>query len=241
MTAFVRFRRVEDDGRRALRRLVRAGASHPRRVAPFFVDRFAAHALVDPDAARRAALGRPDAVVRPGACRREQAPHGDDCEDWWRTYYRSTFNPARANPTMQRAEMPKKYWRNLPEAPLIPALLREARGSGPMRHARAPTPPRRATRRAGSRQRVEPPAAGTLDALARGQSPARAARSGSHATQTVFGEGPAGRRRDVRRRAAGRSGGSRRAGRSSARPARCSTARSTRPASTARASTSPTR
>ena len=54
-----------------------------------------------------------------------------------------------------------------------------------------------------------------------------------HATQTVFGEGPARRAGDVRRRAAGRSGGSGRASRSSGRPGNCSIARWPRPASTA--------
>ena len=69
---------------------------------------------------------------------------------------------------------------------------------------------------------------------------ARRAISTSAGTQTVFGEGPAARRRHAGRRAAGRRRRSRRA--SVRRPGRdgCSTARSRRRASIARASTSPT-
>ena len=47
-------------------------------------------------------------------------------DDWWRTYYRATFNPARANLDAMRAQMPKKYWHNMPETELIPGLLAEA-------------------------------------------------------------------------------------------------------------------
>ena len=47
-------------------------------------------------------------------------------EEMWRTYYANIFNPARVKVHAMQAEMPKKYWRNLPEATLIPTLLREA-------------------------------------------------------------------------------------------------------------------
>jgi DNA polymerase len=58
--------------------------------------------------------------------RRSDAPAGDDFEQGWCDYYASTFNPARTNPTAMRAEMPKKYWKNLPEAQAIPYLIRGA-------------------------------------------------------------------------------------------------------------------
>ena len=50
----------------------------------------------------------------------------------WLTYYSHIFNPARLNERMMRQEMPVKYWKNLPEASLIPELIagaqaREAR------------------------------------------------------------------------------------------------------------------
>ena len=43
----------------------------------------------------------------------------DDAEALWLTYYRSIFNPARLKVKAMQTEMPKKYWRNLPEAALI--------------------------------------------------------------------------------------------------------------------------
>ena len=42
----------------------------------------------------------------------------------WRTYYRSIFNPARLKLKAMQAEMPKRYWKNLPEADLIAELSR---------------------------------------------------------------------------------------------------------------------
>ncbi len=50
----------------------------------------------------------------------------DDLDRLWQVYYRNIFNPARVKTDAMRAEMPQKYWKNLPEAELIPALLLEA-------------------------------------------------------------------------------------------------------------------
>lgn len=46
----------------------------------------------------------------------------DSMEDLWRTYYRSIFNPARLKLKAMQSEMPKKYWKNLPEAELFNEL-----------------------------------------------------------------------------------------------------------------------
>ena len=50
----------------------------------------------------------------------------DELEDLWRQYYANIFNPARLKLKAMQSEMPKKYWVNLPEAPLIAELTREA-------------------------------------------------------------------------------------------------------------------
>ena len=39
----------------------------------------------------------------------------------WKTYYASIFNPARVKVKAMTKEMPKKYWRNMPETALIAA------------------------------------------------------------------------------------------------------------------------
>ncbi len=50
----------------------------------------------------------------------------DDTEELWKIYYASIFNPARLKVKAMRSEMPKKYWHNLPEAMLIPDLIKTA-------------------------------------------------------------------------------------------------------------------
>ncbi|HTO05084.1 MAG TPA: UdgX family uracil-DNA binding protein, partial [Opitutus sp.] len=50
-------------------------------------------------------------------------PTSDGMEDLWRTYYASIFNPARLKIGAMTAEMPQHYWKNLPEAQLIPSLI----------------------------------------------------------------------------------------------------------------------
>ncbi len=47
----------------------------------------------------------------------------DELEAAWRTYYRNIFNPARLKVKMMKQEMPKRYWKNLPEADLIEELI----------------------------------------------------------------------------------------------------------------------
>lgn len=50
----------------------------------------------------------------------------DDTEELWKIYYANIFNPARLKLKAMRSEMPKKYWHNMPEAVLIPELVRNA-------------------------------------------------------------------------------------------------------------------
>ena len=60
----------------------------------------------------------------PGISKAE-APSQDRLEETWLRYYASIFNPARLKVKAMQNEMPKKYWRNLPEASLIKPLDRE--------------------------------------------------------------------------------------------------------------------
>jgi probable DNA metabolism protein len=45
----------------------------------------------------------------------------------WLTYYSHIFNPARLNPKVMQGHLPSRFWKNLPEGPLIPALISQAR------------------------------------------------------------------------------------------------------------------
>jgi DNA polymerase len=93
--------------------------------AGFFVDRFRGMpwSILTPVGSLH--WDREKLTVGPAASR-DQALAEDGFEDGWRDYYVSTFNPARLNPDVMRAHMAKKYWKNLPEARLIPELVRSA-------------------------------------------------------------------------------------------------------------------
>jgi probable DNA metabolism protein len=54
---------------------------------------------------------------------RSDAPAGDPAEELWRKYYASIFNPARLKVGAMLKEMPRKYWKNMPETALIPELV----------------------------------------------------------------------------------------------------------------------
>lgn len=55
-----------------------------------------------------------------------QAPD-DDGQALWLAYYGSTFNPARLNRSALETSLPVRFWKNLPEGPLIPQLMSQAR------------------------------------------------------------------------------------------------------------------
>jgi probable DNA metabolism protein len=187
MMAFVRFRQVEDDDGERYVAWFEPEHHILRHVSSFFVDRFAAMrwSILTPDGSLH--WDKEKLTVGPPVDRRD-APQGDDFETWWRSYYRSTFNPARANPTMQRAEMPKKYWKNLPEASLIPDMLAEARNRTEQMIEAVPLQPRQA--RGWQPQAEIEPIAGTLDALKAQAAQCRRCPLWKPATQIVFGEGP---------------------------------------------------
>jgi probable DNA metabolism protein len=125
MRAFVRFRVVEHSGVpwyvawfEPAHRIVELNA-------PFFVDRFAQMnwSILTPD--RGAHWDGQNLSFTEGVPKSE-APTNDAVELLWQKYYASIFNPARVKVHAMQAEMPKRYWKNLPEAQLIPQLLREA-------------------------------------------------------------------------------------------------------------------
>lgn len=53
-------------------------------------------------------------------------PNDDTVEKYWLKYYATTFNPARPKKSAMLNQMPKKYWKNMPETALIPDLLRNS-------------------------------------------------------------------------------------------------------------------
>ena len=187
MKAFVRFR--EDEGEFAA--WFEPDHYTLERTAPFFVRRFASMrwAILTP---YRSAAWDGETLVFGEGTRREEAPRADAMEEVWKTYFASIFNPARLKVAMMKSEMPVKYWRNLPEAALIPSLIRGARQAEAEMIARAASePPARHLRQ--EARKPEPEEAKKIVSLA----DARAAVQGcrrcplyEYATQAVFGEGP---------------------------------------------------
>ena len=122
MHAFVRFREI--DGRF----LAFFEPEHHivRRAAGFFVNRFTnmKWSILTPELSVHWDGER--LTEGPGATRSE-APSGDALEETWHTYYASIFNPARLKVGAMLKEMPKKYWRNMPETSLVQPLIAGAR------------------------------------------------------------------------------------------------------------------
>lgn len=50
----------------------------------------------------------------------------DAGEALWLTYYRSIFNPARLNADLLRSHIPSRFWKNLPEGAIVPAMIKGA-------------------------------------------------------------------------------------------------------------------
>jgi DNA polymerase len=106
-------------------------------------------------------------------------------------YYASIFNPARLKTKAMQKEMPKKYWRNLPEASMIKPLIEGAERTTGEMIARAAAEPRKTQKRPEpSMKRKQAATAVDLETLRREAAHCRACHLWKNATQTVFGEGP---------------------------------------------------
>ena len=130
MHAFVRFRLVGTDeatGREQFVAWFEPEYRIVRLAAGFFEKRFAGMdwSILTP---RECAHWDGSRLHFSAGVPRSAAPDDDALDDLWRTYYRSIFNPARLKVRAMQSEMPKKYWKNLPEASLIAELIAESDG-----------------------------------------------------------------------------------------------------------------
>ena len=181
MRAFLRFREVEEEG--ATRYVAWFEPDHHivRANAAFFVNRFASMrwSILTPDVS----IHWDGTALRegPGASKAD-APDGDPTEDVWKAYYASIFNPARVKIGAMLKEMPRKYWKNMPETELVPGLIAaaQARESGMIAQSR--TPPARGM--AGDNSLI------AWEALRDEAMGCTRCPLHRDATQTVFGEGP---------------------------------------------------
>lgn len=126
MRAFLRFREIEAEEQTRYVAWYEPFHHIVRRNADFFLNRFASMhwSILTPVLS----LHWDGTVLRegPGATRAD-APEGDPLEDTWKTYYASIFNPARVKVGAMLKEMPRKYWKNMPETALVPDLIAGAR------------------------------------------------------------------------------------------------------------------
>ena len=191
MKAFVRFREVAADTGPVFIAWFEPEHHIVEAVAPFFMRRFAGQhwSILTPE--RSVHWDGEHLRLGPGASRRD-APQEDAKEDLWRRYYASIFNPARLKVAMMRSQMPKKYWHNLPESPLIPTLVAQAEQRTATMLAADPT----LLRRAGTRptQVQDRPTPESLEALRMNAGTCRRCPLWASATQTVCGAGPASSR-----------------------------------------------
>ena len=203
MHAFVRFRAVHDGDHEHWLAWFEPDHLILEAESGFFARRFAQlrWSILTPDGS---AHWDGAAVTFGPPGRKADLPAEGAGEALWRAYFRSIFNPARLKPAAMRAEMPVRYWRNLPEAAEIPRLMAEAPARAAAMVARGATEP------APRRQRLihwQPPGVGegmdlfdaattdrpaAWEALRREVLADRASPLAAHATQAVFGEGPLG-------------------------------------------------
>ncbi len=193
LKAFVRFKAIVDDS--GLERFVAWFEPEHyvlERVAPFFTRRFTGMmwGIVTP---YRSVYWDGETMEFGEGGRKADVPAGDALEPVWKSYFASIFNPARLKVSMMKSEMPVKYWRNLPEAELIPSLIRGAKAAEEeMIERMASIPSSKHVRRM---ERVEPEASvpdafHSLDEVKEGVDACRRCPLYEMATQAVFGEGP---------------------------------------------------
>jgi uracil-DNA glycosylase len=197
MTAFVRFKDVGLGARGRRRFFAWFEPDHfiVEHAAPFFARRFA-----DMDwtiATPNLTAHHEDGRLRFDAGATKPDIPQDAADDLWRVYYASIFNPARLKVRAMTREMPRKYWNNLPEAGLIPALILSAEGRArEMIMAQPTVEPLRSRRVKESREAEMPLAPAPDETPATVKETARQAAGCTrcdlyrHATQRVFGEGP---------------------------------------------------
>jgi uracil-DNA glycosylase len=190
MHAFLRFRERSVDGAPLYTAWFEPQHFILRRAVPFFVDRFAGMTwlIATPIGTalwKDGALTYGPPVAKP--------PTTDDrvLDDLWLTYYRTTFNPARLRVQAMIKEMPKHYWRNMPETALIPGLVAGAAERVAEMDERDVDQAPLFAERLAARGRPAIESARTPIAELRAEASA-CTRCPLHgpATQTVFGEGP---------------------------------------------------
>ena len=194
MKAFVRFRLIDDEDGELYVAWFEPAHRVLEKTSGFFLRRFTTMrwSILTPDGS---CFWDGEALTFGPGARPEDAPDDDEVEEFWKTYYASTFNPARLKTKTMQGEMPKRYWKNLPEAQLIPELVAASHARTETMVQAAPTEPNARLSKAIARHVrdgafEEGFVASTLEELRHGVQACRRCPLWRDATQGVCGEGP---------------------------------------------------
>jgi uracil-DNA glycosylase len=199
MHAFVRFRKIGEspDGRERFIAWFEPDHFIVEAATPFFRKRFANMdwSIFTP---KGCAHWNGSVLSFTAGIDRDPFEQTDELEQAWLTYYRSIYNPARIKLKAMQGEMPKKFWKNLPEAELIESLIRNTRprvtemiDTEPRPVLREPQVPYLAKLKSLSIQENRPPSEATdLDEIAQLLPGCRQCPLWERATHALCGVGP---------------------------------------------------
>ncbi len=180
MHAFLRFRPIQREGATVYIAFYKPDHKIIGLTAPFFRERFASMqwSIFTPDGSAHwdGTELRYTAGVEPPA---PQA--GDQTEELWNLYYKTTYNPARTNLKLMRSHVPVRHWQGMPElADLAPSLATSEARVATMIKLQEESP--------GAAAFI--PSNGTLHEMKDSICACHGCELYKHATQAVFGEGP---------------------------------------------------
>jgi uracil-DNA glycosylase len=127
ITAFLRFREIKHENEEYFVAWYEPEHYTLERVMPFFQTRFRnmKWSILTP---YRGAHWNGETLIYEDNPDPSLYPKDDTVEAQWLKYYASIFNPARLKKSAMLAQMPKKYWQNMPETALIPDMMKNAAG-----------------------------------------------------------------------------------------------------------------
>ena len=195
MKAFVRFREIGDPGatRRSFAAWFEPTYNTLEPTSDFFVRRFGDMdwRIITPDVT---AVFEGGQLTFADGQEKPDLPE-DAGEQLWITYFQNIFNPARLMVKAMQSEMPKKYWKNMPEAAFIPQMIAEAPARARAMAEAAPTlPPSRLPQIKAQFAAHQSAWDGPKEALSSAIAACTRCPLHCNATQAVQGEGPIGAR-----------------------------------------------
>ncbi len=189
MTAFVRFRKTLGSEHEHYSAWFEPSHHILRLTSDFFCKRFSNMdwSIYTPEGS--AHWNQSELVFGPPGTRKD-IPDGEIMEQLWCTYFSNIFNPARLRLDAMRAEMPVKYWKNLPEAPIIAKLTSEAGARTSSMVAAAPSREPRYAQTALYQAQIPVSSSCSISELRESARNCDRCAHACDATQTVFGHGP---------------------------------------------------